>query len=54
MSFAAGFSMWIGYTALIASEATFFAVVVNYWAKDKVNEAVWCIPSFLSIRFYYS
>ena len=41
LAFAAGFSMWIGWTALIASEATFFNVVVNYWANEKVPEAAW-------------
>ncbi|KAJ5578532.1 uncharacterized protein N7459_007496 [Penicillium hispanicum] len=41
LAFAAGFSMWIGWTAIIASEATFFSVVVNYWAKESVHEAVW-------------
>lgn len=46
LSFAAGFSMWIGWTAIIASEATFFSVVVNYWAENRVNEAVWCMFSF--------
>ncbi|OKL58133.1 hypothetical protein UA08_06583 [Talaromyces atroroseus] len=49
-AFAAGFSMWIGWTAVIASEATFFSVVVNYWAKDKVNEAVW-LTIFLILMF---
>jgi amino acid transporter len=41
-AFAAGFSMWLGWTAIIAAEATFFSVVVNYWAQGKVHEAVWC------------
>jgi yeast amino acid transporter len=48
LSFAAGFSMWIGWTAIIASEATFFSVVINYWANDKVPEAVWCM---FDVRF---
>lgn len=43
VAFAAGFSMWIGWTAIIASEATFFSVIVNYWAKESVPEAVWCM-----------
>jgi amino acid transporter len=42
LAFAAGFSMWLGWTAIIAAEATFFSVVVNYWAQNKVHEAVWC------------
>ncbi|KAH8892836.1 amino acid permease [Thozetella sp. PMI_491] len=40
-SFSAGFSMWLGWTAIVAAEATFFAVVVNYWAQDSVHPAVW-------------
>ncbi|KAL4913456.1 amino acid permease/ SLC12A domain-containing protein [Aspergillus aurantiobrunneus] len=50
LSFAAGFSMWIGWTAIIASEATFFSVVVNYWARDSVHEAVW-LTIFLLLMF---
>ncbi|KAJ5725154.1 uncharacterized protein N7483_006511 [Penicillium malachiteum] len=50
LSFAAGFSMWIGWTAVIASEATFFSTIVNYWAKDRVNEAVW-LTIFLLLMF---
>lgn len=42
LAFAGGFSMWLGWTAIIAAEATFFSVVVNYWAQDRVHEAVWC------------
>lgn len=41
-SFAAGFSMWMGWTAIVAAEATFFATIVNYWAKESVHPAVWC------------
>lgn len=41
LAFAAGFSMWLGWTAIIAAEATFFSVLVNYWAEDSVHEAVW-------------
>ncbi|CAI7624658.1 unnamed protein product [Penicillium glandicola] len=50
MSFAAGFSMWIGWTAIIASEATFFSVIINYWAKESVHEAVW-LTLFLVLMF---
>ncbi|KAH8705938.1 amino acid permease-domain-containing protein [Talaromyces proteolyticus] len=52
LSFAAGFSMWIGWTAIIASEATFFSVIVNYWANDKVPEAV-CLPNTVIGWFEY-
>ncbi|CAI7602363.1 unnamed protein product [Penicillium palitans] len=50
VAFAAGFSMWIGWTAIIASEATFFSVIVNYWAKGSVPEVVW-LTIFLIIMF---
>ncbi|CAI7664434.1 unnamed protein product [Penicillium crustosum] len=50
VAFAAGFSMWIGWTAIIASEATFFSVIVNYWAKESVPEVVW-LTIFLIIMF---
>lgn len=41
LAFAGGFSMWLGWTAIVASEATFFAVIINYWAEYQVNDAVW-------------
>ncbi|KAK4505160.1 hypothetical protein PRZ48_003123 [Zasmidium cellare] len=41
LAFAGGFSMWLGWTAIVAAEATFFSVLINYWAEDSVNEAVW-------------
>ncbi|KAL4820504.1 amino acid permease/ SLC12A domain-containing protein [Aspergillus spinulosporus] len=50
MSFAGGFSMWIGWTAVIASEATFFSVLCNYWAQNSVHEAVW-LTIFLVLMF---
>ncbi|KAF2703699.1 amino acid permease [Pleomassaria siparia CBS 279.74] len=40
-AFAAGLSMWLGWTAIVAAEATFFAVIVNYWAQETVHVAVW-------------
>lgn len=53
LSFAAGFAMWLGWTAIIAAEAKFFSVVVNYWALDRINEAVWCkFAKYSSISFY--
>lgn len=42
LGFAAGLSMWLGWTAVVAAEATFFAVIVNYWAQESVHDAVWC------------
>ncbi|KAL4754147.1 hypothetical protein BDW72DRAFT_214631 [Aspergillus terricola var. indicus] len=50
MSFAGGFSMWIGWTAVIASEATFFSVLCNYWAQNSVHGAVW-LTIFLVLMF---
>ncbi|KAL4966281.1 amino acid permease/ SLC12A domain-containing protein [Aspergillus stella-maris] len=50
LAFAAGFSMWIGWTAIIASEATFFSVIVNYWARERVHEGVW-LTIFLVLMF---
>ncbi|EME86013.1 uncharacterized protein MYCFIDRAFT_186399 [Pseudocercospora fijiensis CIRAD86] len=41
LAFAGGFSMWLGWTAIVAAEATFFSVIINYWAENRVNEAVW-------------
>ncbi|KAF2634653.1 amino acid permease [Massarina eburnea CBS 473.64] len=41
LGFAAGLSMWLGWTAIVAAEATFFAVVVNYWAQNSVSDVVW-------------
>lgn len=45
MAFAAGVSMWLGWTATVAAEATFFATIVNYWAKNAINDVVWCRSS---------
>lgn len=42
LAFAAGLSMWLGWTAIVAAEATFFAVIVNYWAQGSVHDAVLC------------
>ncbi|KAL4910982.1 hypothetical protein BDW74DRAFT_184559 [Aspergillus multicolor] len=50
LSFAGGFSMCLGWIAVIASEATFFSVLINYWAQDSVHEAVW-LTIFLVLMF---
>lgn len=42
LSFAAGLSMWLGWTAIVAAEATFFSVIVKHWAQNRVHDAVWC------------
>lgn len=46
LAFCAGISMWLGWTAIVAAEATFFAVIVNYWAQGSIHDAVWCEYSF--------
>lgn len=45
LAFAAGMSMWLGWTAIVAAEATFFATIVNYWAQNSINDVVWCRSS---------
>lgn len=50
LAFAAGISMWLGWTAIVAAEATFFATIVNYWAENRINDVVWCkFPTLLQI-----
>ncbi|KAL4808841.1 amino acid permease/ SLC12A domain-containing protein [Aspergillus unguis] len=39
LAFGAGLAEWLGWTAVFASEATFFVVLVNYWAEGSVPEA---------------
>ena len=48
--FAAGVSMWLGWTAIVAAEATFFAVIVNYWAERSVPDAGLCESILKSTR----
>ncbi|KAE8552195.1 hypothetical protein EYB25_006089 [Talaromyces marneffei] len=54
LAFGAGFAEWLGWTAVVASEATFCVVLINYWAKDSVPEAalltiflIGCLSVFL-------
>lgn len=54
LAFAAGFSMWLGWTAIIAAEATFFSVVVNYWAQNKIHEAVWLTVFLVLMAIIFS
>ncbi|RDW85811.1 putative amino acid permease [Coleophoma crateriformis] len=54
LSFAAGFSMWLGWTAIVAAEASFFSVIVNYWAQNKVNEAVWLTLFLICMAIIFS
>ncbi|KAL1305501.1 hypothetical protein AAFC00_002374 [Neodothiora populina] len=39
LAFAAGFAEWLGWTAVIGSEAVMFNTVVNYWADGAVPTA---------------
>jgi hypothetical protein len=32
---------YAGYSSAIGAEATFFAILINYWAEGKVHDAVW-------------
>jgi amino acid transporter len=51
LAFGAGFAEWLGWTAVVASEATFFSIIVNYWAEGSVHEAVWCEYCILALAF---
>ncbi|KAI9373285.1 amino acid permease/ SLC12A domain-containing protein [Aspergillus egyptiacus] len=44
LAFGAGLAEWLGWTAVFASEGTFFVVLINYWAKGAVPE-----PALLSV-----
>ncbi|KIW70758.1 hypothetical protein PV04_02999 [Phialophora macrospora] len=39
LAFGAGFAEWLGWTAVFAAEATFFVVLVDFWAENRVPEA---------------
>ncbi|OJJ01691.1 hypothetical protein ASPVEDRAFT_129724 [Aspergillus versicolor CBS 583.65] len=41
LAFGSGIAEWIGWAASAAAEASFFAVLVNYWAEERVNNAAW-------------
>ncbi|RDW76926.1 hypothetical protein BP6252_04979 [Coleophoma cylindrospora] len=34
LAFGAGFAEWLGWTAIVASEASFFNILIQYWAED--------------------
>ncbi|KAJ6139034.1 hypothetical protein N7471_005520 [Penicillium samsonianum] len=36
LAFGAGFAEWLGWTAIVASEAGFFNVLVQYWAEGSI------------------
>ncbi|OJD34602.1 aat family amino acid transporter [Diplodia corticola] len=50
LAFAAGFAEWLGWTAVCAAEATMFTVLINYWAENRVHDAVW-LSIFLVVVF---
>lgn len=39
LAFGAGVAEWLGWTSVFASEATFFVILVNYWAEGVVPDA---------------
>ncbi|CAI7583293.1 unnamed protein product [Penicillium crustosum] len=39
LAFGAGVAEWLGWTSVFASEATFFVILVNYWAGGAVPDA---------------
>ncbi|CRL29437.1 Amino acid/polyamine transporter I [Penicillium camemberti] len=39
LAFGAGVAEWLGWTSVFASEATFFVILVNYWAEGAVPDA---------------
>lgn len=51
LAFGAGFAEWLGWTAVVASEATFFGVIINYWVDGKVHQAVWCGYTLFDLMF---
>ncbi|KAL2849455.1 amino acid permease/ SLC12A domain-containing protein [Aspergillus pseudoustus] len=42
LAFGAGLAEWLGWTAVFASEGTFFVVLVDYWADGSVPEVALC------------
>ncbi|KAL4893149.1 amino acid permease/ SLC12A domain-containing protein [Aspergillus ambiguus] len=61
LAFGAGLAEWLGWTAVFASEATFFVILINYWAKEMVPEAalltiflVLCLAVFFLPNQYFA
>ncbi|KAL4785927.1 amino acid permease/ SLC12A domain-containing protein [Aspergillus varians] len=61
LAFGAGLAEWLGWTAVFASEATFFVLLINYWAEGTVPEAallsifvVICMAVFLMPNNYFA
>ncbi|OGE55958.1 hypothetical protein PENARI_c003G02349 [Penicillium arizonense] len=60
LAFGAGLAEWLGWTSVFASEATFFVVLVNFWAEGAIPEAalltiflVLCLAVFLVPNKYF-
>ncbi|KAL4763865.1 amino acid permease-domain-containing protein [Aspergillus foveolatus] len=61
LAFGAGLAEWLGWTAVFASEATFFVVLVDYWTKGVIPEAallsifiVICLAVFFLPNTYFA
>ncbi|KAL4751598.1 hypothetical protein BDW72DRAFT_212664 [Aspergillus terricola var. indicus] len=61
LAFGAGLAEWLGWTAVFASEATFFVILVDYWAEGAVPEAallsifiVICLAVFFLPNTYFA
>ncbi|KAL4906687.1 hypothetical protein BDW74DRAFT_176996 [Aspergillus multicolor] len=61
LAFGAGLAEWLGWTAVFASEGTFFVVLVDYWAEGTVPQAailsifiVICLAVFFMPNTYFA
>ncbi|KAL4926835.1 amino acid permease-domain-containing protein [Aspergillus undulatus] len=61
LAFGAGLAEWLGWTAVFASEGTFFVVLVDYWAEGSAPEAallsifiVICLAVFFMPNKYFA
>ncbi|KAF2136050.1 uncharacterized protein K452DRAFT_303069 [Aplosporella prunicola CBS 121167] len=65
LGFSAGFALWLGWVAVVGSEATVSVILINFWADGAVHQAVWlslflvfvftlfCLPSQYFAWFEY-
>ncbi|RVX73521.1 hypothetical protein B0A52_02409 [Exophiala mesophila] len=53
LAFAAGFAEWLGWCAVLGSEAVFFSLIVQQWT-DAVPEAVWITLFILATAILFS
>lgn len=42
LAFGAGFAEWLGWVSIVGAEATFFTILVNYWAQGAFPLAAGC------------